>query len=222
MKRPKAEREFVIIGLGRFGSTLARRLEEMGFAVLAIDGQMGPVQEIAPDVTQAVMLDATNEAALQEADVTAFDTAVVAVGNDFEATVLIYDLLKQLGVRQVICRADTNRQREILLRLGADRVITPVSDSGIRLAEELAFPAIINQLSLNPEYSIAEVVLPPPLAGKRVGEADFAGLYQLTLLVLKRQDELIISPADDVVFQPTDTLVILGAHDDLSRFSGQV
>ena len=128
--RKQVEKEFAVIGLGRFGGSLARRLEGMGHTVLGVDSDMARVQEIADDITSAVALDATVEDALQEVDIASFGTVIVGLGDDFEASALVTTYLKGLGIPRVICLAQTRRHRDILLRIGADQVVLSDEDSG--------------------------------------------------------------------------------------------
>ena len=115
----RTQQEYAVIGLGGFGGTLARRLEAMGHMVLGVDSNVARVQDIADEITSAVALDATIEDALQEVDITAFDTVVVALGHAFEASALVTSYLKEVGIRRVICTTETRRHQKILLRIGA-------------------------------------------------------------------------------------------------------
>jgi trk system potassium uptake protein TrkA len=117
--------EFAVIGLGRFGSSLARTLVSRGASVLGIDRSPEPVQELADELTQTVVLDATNEAALREVDIAVFSTVIVAIGSNFEANLLTTVALRELGVNNIICKALNLRQRDILLKVGANRVVLP-------------------------------------------------------------------------------------------------
>lgn len=219
MARRKRQ-EFAVIGLGRFGSSVAHKLESYGHTVLAVDIKPEPVQRIASSVTQAATLDATNEQALREVDIEAFDTVIVAIGQDFEASLLATVALKSVGVRRVICKATTNRQREILERVGADRVIQPEQSAGIQLAQELSAPAMLDHIPLGPSHSLAEIVVPAQFAWQSLAQCDLRRQYEVTVLLIKRGDELFVSPGPDTILQEDDVLVVLGTNADIETFSG--
>ena len=141
----------------------------MGHIILGIDSDMALVQAIADDITSAVALDATNEDALQEVDITSFGTAIVALADDFEASALITSYLKGLGVARLICLAETRRHRDILLRIGADQVILPEEDSGERLAETLAAPNMLERVLLDADHSLTELKVPGLPSSTRAG-----------------------------------------------------
>ena len=208
--------EIAVIGLGRFGSSLARRLQALGHQVLGIDNDPRLVNEIADDITEAVVLDATDEEALQQVDITAFQTVVVAISGNFETNALVTSTLKKIGIPQVISESNTDRHREILLRIGADRVILPHEESGYQLADELSIPGMLEILHLNPEYSLIEIKPPPGLIGKRIDKGEEFGVIVVLIL---RGDELIISPDQSTQFLPDDILVLVGDKHSLAEFS---
>lgn len=211
--------EYAIIGLGRFGANLAIALEEHGHTVMAIDIEPQLVQAIVDQVSHAATLDTTNEDALRAIDIGAFDTVVVAIGNDFEANLLTTVNVKNFGVRRVICKALTDRQRDILLRLGADRVILPEQSSARRLAEELSIPAMIEHFNLGQDYSIAEVMLPDSLAFQSLAQIDMRNRYRVTVLLIKRGDEVYLSPQADTILQKQDILILFGQNQCITQFS---
>ena len=211
--------EYAIIGLGRFGFNLAIALEEHGHTVMAIDIDSQLVQTIVDQVSHAATLDTANEDALRAIDIGAFDTVVVAIGNDFEANLLTTVNAKNLGVRRVICKALTDRQRDILLRLGADRVILPEQSSARRLAEELSIPAMIEHFNLGHDYSIAEVMLPDRLAWQSLAQIDMRNTYRVTVLLIKRGDEVFLSPRADTILQQKDILILFGQNQHITQFS---
>jgi trk system potassium uptake protein len=218
MSNKKRGQEFAVIGLGRFGSGVALRLEELGYQVLGIDRDPAVVQRLSDQLAQAAALDATQEEALQAVDIQAFDTVIVAIGEDFEANMLATASLKSLGISQVICKANTARQRDLLLRIGADRVVQPEQSSGRRLAEELSIPAMLSRLPLGPGYSLAEVVLPEKLSWRSLRQSEIREKYQLTVIVVKRADELIVSPPADLILEPGDRLFVLGSDKAVNHF----
>ncbi len=219
MAKKMHHQEFVIIGLGRFGMSLALRLEELGHSVMVIDEDPVLVQSIADSVSHAATLDATNEEALRIAGVPDFDTVVVAIGADFEANLLTTASLRNLGINHIICKAQTNRQRDILLRIGANKVITPEQNSAQRLAEEMSTPAMLDRIPLGPGYSLAEIMLPKSLANRSLAQCNLRQQYQVTVLLVKRGHDLIIAPEPDMIFHLDDVLVVLGSDDHVTTFS---
>jgi len=212
------EKEIAVIGLGSFGGSLARRLETLGHRVLGIDIDPRSVKEIADEITEAVVLDAMDEDALQQVDITAFKTVVVAISGHFEANILITSTLKKLGIPNVISEASTNRHREILLRVGADRVILPKEESGYQTADELSTPGMLEALHLTPDYSLIEIKIPKVLIGKGIEVCD---PHEVIVVLIVRGNELIINPDQSAKFSPDDILVLVGEKRRLAEFSSQ-
>ncbi|HZH97967.1 MAG TPA: TrkA family potassium uptake protein, partial [Fimbriimonadaceae bacterium] len=161
---PTQTQEFAVIGLGRFGFSLAKRLVSLGHTVLGVERDSAISQQYADELTQTVSLDSTDEDALREVDITSYETVVVAIGTNFEANVMTTVALKELGVRNVICKAATLRQRDILLRVGADRVVLPEHEGGARVAQELATPGILDEIRLFEEVKVSELRVPRRLS----------------------------------------------------------
>lgn len=215
MPRRKRELDVAVIGLGRFGSSLALTLTAHGYTVLGIDRDPQLVQDISGEIAHAAALDATDEAALREVEITAFDTVVVAIGSNFESNLLATVALKHLGIRQIISKALSGRQREILLKVGADRVVQPEQDAGRRLAEELMAPAMLERLPLGPAHGIAELYVPRSLSNQSLAQLRLRERYGVTVLVVKREAQLLVSPSGDTVLQRGDLLVVLGSNEEI-------
>ena len=199
---------FAIIGLSRFGESLALALLEHGCDVLGIESNSLLVQRLSPKLP-CVVLDATDEAALREVDISTFDAVVVAIGSDFESNLLTTVALKSLGVRHVVSLTTKEYQREILLRVGADQVVEPEAEAGRRLARELTTPDEREQMALGPSHYVATVAVPPSLAGQSLSELSRQEGLQVTVLAIQRGDVSLPSPAADTVVLGGDLLVIL-------------
>lgn len=220
MARRQPRPEFAVIGLGRFGSSLALTLASRGYSVLGIDRDSAIVQQLADDLTQTVALDTTDEEALRAVDITSFDTVIVAIGADFESNLMTTVALKAVGVRQVVCKALTERQQTILLKVGADRVVLPEHEAGQRLAYSLIAPWMLEQLPLGAKHSIAEILAPAQVIGKTLREANIQERFGLLVLAVKRGDEWKVPLPADEAFQQGDVLVTLGPNDGVARLSG--
>jgi trk system potassium uptake protein TrkA len=216
MARKNRENEFAVIGLGRFGINLAQRLEEMGHPVLGIERDPQVAKEMEDKITEVFVLDAANPEALAEADITSFGTVVVAISNDFETNALITSTLKKLGIPNIICLASSTRHQEILLRIGASRVVIPAKESGIHLADELSTPGLLNGLPLRQDYSLIEIQIPKGIVGKKIRDCE---KYEVAFLLILRGDELILSPDGDVQLGQGDILVVVGDKKHLTEFS---
>jgi trk system potassium uptake protein TrkA len=212
----QAEKEFAVIGLGSFGASLARRLEEMGHVVLGVDSDMAHVQAIADDITSAVALDATNEDALQEVDITSFNTVVVAIGDDFESSALITATLKGLGIPRVICLSQTARHRDLLLRIGANQVILSDEESGVRLAETLSAPHMLERVLLDADHSLTEFRVPGSLVGEPVGNLRH---YDVTVVLIQRQQTLLPCPDAQTRLEQDDTFFAVGPREQLLQIA---
>jgi trk system potassium uptake protein TrkA len=212
LRRGQASKEFAVIGLGRFGGSLARRLEALGHLVLGVDVDMARVQEFADDITSAVALDATVEDALQEVDITSFSTVIVAIDEDFEASALITSYLKRLGIGRIIALGKTGRHRDILLRIGADQVIVSDEDSGVRLAETLAAPDMLERVLLDADHSVMEFKPPPSLVGQPVS---YLSQHDATVLLVQRSGNLIPCPGAEIRFEAADSVFAVGDRQSL-------
>jgi trk system potassium uptake protein TrkA len=219
MAKRNEHNEFAVIGLGRFGTSVALTLVERGYTVLGIDSDMRVVQGLADEITQTVSLDATDEDALRSVDIQLYPTVIVSIGNDFESKLLATLALKSLGVQRVICIASNERERTVLLKLGADQVVMPEIDSGRNLALGLALPTLLGHLPLGRGYSIGEVQTPDSFVGRAVRDTDMRASFGLTLVAIRRGEDLMISPGADMVFARGDHLLVLGKIADVSRFA---
>ena len=217
-RRPgKQQTEFAVIGLGRFGSRLARRLSLLGHSVLGVDSDAAAVQGIADEITEALILDATNEEALEQIDLGSFETVIITLIDEFEACTLATLAAKRMGVPHVIAVTHSDRHREILERIGADRVVQPIQDGGNRLADELAAIGIMQSMVLTPDRQLAEVNLPTRMVGQLVASCVSQGVIVLAII---RDGQVTPSPSGETIFQEGDLLILLGDTPRLEQFVG--
>jgi trk system potassium uptake protein TrkA len=209
--------EFVVIGLGRFGSSVAKSLVNYGYEVLAIDADKDRVQHLSLELPNVVQLDATNADALRQVGIESFDTGLVSIGTNFEANVLATVLLLRFGVDQVITKARTSTQKEILERVGAHEVILPEHEAGLRLARRLAHSHVIDYLELAPDVDIVEAMAPPSMWGRRLSECKLREKYSLTVIAIRHEDDATIAPLPDYMLREGDILVLAGRLADAER-----
>jgi trk system potassium uptake protein TrkA len=209
--------EFIIIGLGRFGTSLAMSLTAYNHEVLAVDSDLNRVQEVSYILPHTLQLDATNIDALREVGVESFDTGIVCIGTDFEANILATVTLRKLGVRRVIAKARTVTQQEILQRVGADEVILPEHEAGVRLARRLAAVDFVDFMELGQDTGVVEIIAPDYLIGKSLRDSQIRQRYGVAVVAVKRGDEVIVSPRAGEVIQKDDILVVLGRIADCER-----
>ncbi len=212
-------REFVVIGLGRFGGSLATTLYDMGYGVLGIDCREDKVNRCKESCTHVVQADATDEATLRSLGVTNFDVAIVSIGHDMQASILVTLNLKELGVPLVIAKASSEVHGKVLKRIGADRVVFPERDMGVRLANHLAVDNIVDYLEITPDVSIVEINATPEMVGKTLRQMDIRAQRGVNIVALRRANqEVVVPPGPDEAIQPGDVLVALGRNEDVRRW----
>jgi len=215
-----AKKQFGIIGLGRFGSYLARTLAEQGQEVVAVDRSEKAVEEISSVVSQAVVADATRKETLEHLGFDKMDTVVVAIGS-LAQSVLVTLFLKELGARHIIAKALNEEGAKILSLIGAHRVIIPERDSAIRLARSLVMPNFLDFLPLLPDFYITEVKPPPDFVGRSLKELDLRRKYRVYVIGVKRAfaDQIQLLPPADYVIERDDILYLVGHQKDLAAFN---
>ena len=209
--------EFIIVGLGRFGTSLAMALTAYNHQVLAIDLDKKRVQQVAHLLPHVVQMDATDIDALREVGAESFDTGIICTGSVFEANLLATVNLRKLGVRRVISKARTVTQQEILQRVGADEVILPEHEAGVRLARRLAAIDFVDFLELSHDTGVVEIVAPEQLIGKSLMESQVRARYGISVIAIKRGNDVIVSPGANEVINENDILVVLGKISDCER-----
>ncbi len=212
------DREFAIIGLGRFGSHVATTLYAMGYSILGIDSNEDKVQKNRDNCTHVVQADATDEETLRSLGISNFDVAVVSIGDDLEASVLVALLLKELGVAEVIAKASSEVHGKVLKRIGADRVVFPEKDMGIRLANHLAIDNIVDYLEITPNVSIVEVSVSPEMTGKTLRELDLRAKHGINVLAIRQGQEVNVSPDAERPLASEDILIALGSNENVRRW----
>jgi trk system potassium uptake protein TrkA len=224
---------YAVIGLGRFGSTLARHLGDLGAEVIAIDHREDRVAEVRDHVSVAIRLDATTERNLRDQGLEGIDVAVVGMGEKFEAAQLVTVILKRLGVKHVVVKAPTPLQHEILTRIGADEVVSPEKESAIRLAQRLLSPRILDYIELAEGFSLVQIVAPAKFTGKSLRELDVRNVFGVNVVAIKRTVETGRDEAGEAICEerimgvtdPTDVIVsgdvlfVIGADADLDRLA---
>lgn len=214
-------KQFAVIGLGRFGSSVATELFKEGSEVLAIDINEKRIQENAQNVTHAVIADSTDDESLRALGIRNMDVVVVAIGDDIQASILTVLLLKELGVKHVIAKAITKRHANVLTKVGADQVVFPERETGVRIAKNLLTPNVLDFIELSENYSIEEIVAPSFMIGKSLRELDIRAKYQLSVIAINSEEHMNISPLPDDTIKPNDTLIILGEKRHLKKFESK-
>lgn len=218
-----AQRQFGVIGLGRFGSAMASTLAELGHDVIGADSDEDRVRQLADTITSAVQLDATDPKALRAAGLHEVDVAVVSIGENIESSVLVVMLLAELGVKTIVAKAVSPLHGRILERLGVSRVILPEREMAVRMAHSLVLPNVIDYIELSRDYSIVEIPAPKMFVGRTLKQLELRPRWGLTLIAIKRSPTpgapvvTNIAPAADEVIRAGDVLTLLGKSDKLGQ-----
>lgn len=220
MKKRKIEKkQYVVMGLGRFGTSVAKQLEANGCMVLAVDRDERRVNNVAEYVTRAMCVDITDEEAILELGLSNFDGAVVSIGHNLDAAIFAVMSAKEQGIAKVIAKAYDETQGKILTKVGADEIVYPEREMGYHLAKNLAFGRLLDSVELTADYSIAEIPLLREWRGKNLIELKLREKYHVNVIAVKRGSDLEITPPADKPFLDGDVLVILGKNDVLNRLS---
>jgi trk system potassium uptake protein TrkA len=210
-------KQFAVIGLGRFGSSVARALYDAGHDVLAIDNSMERVENISPYVTHAMQADATDEDALKAMGIRNFDVVIVSIGSDIQASILVTVLCKEAGVNYVVAKANDELHAKVLYKIGADKVVSPERDMGIRVAHNLISANTLDYIEVSPDCNLVEI---SPLAewdGKSLRDINMRAKYGINIVAVKRHERLDVSPDAEYVVQKGDILVAIGSTNDIRR-----
>jgi len=216
-----ANKQFAVIGMGRFGSSVARTLYEMDFEVMGIDEDEEMINENLQFITHGVQADSTDETALREIGIRNFDVVVVAIGADIQASILTVLILKELGVKKIVAKAQNDRHGQVLYKVGADRVVFPERDMGVRVAHNLISANVLDFIELAEDYSVAEVVVSSKLVGQTLRQLNVRAKYGVNVIAIKSGDKFNIAPNPDEMIATNDVLVVIGHNKDLKEFEEQ-
>ncbi|WP_459954368.1 potassium channel family protein [Paenibacillus pini] len=210
--------QFVVIGLGRFGSSLALELMDLGYEVLGLDKNEEIVNDLSDQLTHTVVADATDEEVLKSLGIRNFDCGIVAIGDDIQMSILAAILLKELGVQTVVAKAISILHGRALEKLGVDRVIFPERDMGIRVAHQLVTPNLVDYIEISKDYSIVEMTVPATLDGRTLNEVNTRTRFGCSIVALHRPGGIIIAPTAMDKLQTGDIMVIIGSNVNIDRF----
>lgn len=212
------EKEFVVIGLGRFGGSIVRELNALGMDVMAIDLSEARVNEYSEIATHAVVADTTDEAVMKSLGIRNFDQVIVAIGENIQTSTLTTLILKELGVKKVIAKAQNDYHAKILNKIGAELVVHPERDMGRRIAHNIASASVLDYLELADEYSIVEAKANERIAGQTIVDLDIRANFGINIIAIKRDKDVIISPDPNMNIELGDILIMIGHDNDLNRF----
>ncbi|MDD6047154.1 MAG: TrkA family potassium uptake protein [bacterium] len=214
---PKHAKSFAVIGIGRFGASVAQTLCTLGHEVLAIDRDETRIAAIADLVTHAVVADTTDERALKRIGVRNFDCIIISVGDDIRTSILTTVLVKEQGAQYVIAKASDRLHARLLEKTGADKVVLPEHEAGVRLARSLVSGSIIDYLDLSDEYSINETLIPTPWVGKTLVELNVRNRFGVSVIAIRRGEDILVTLDPKAPLHAGDVLVMIGSNESLSR-----
>jgi trk system potassium uptake protein TrkA len=214
-------KQFAVIGLGRFGASLARALAEAGHDVLGVDLLEERIRPLTNVLTHVVQADVTDEEVLRSLGIRNFDCCVVTISSNIQSSVLATLMIKEQGVPLVVAKARDDQHGKVLQKIGADRVVFPERDMGIRLAHNLMAGSVLDYIELSPDNSIAEVMASDRLVGKNLRQLDLRARYGVNVMAIKKGSKINVSPkADDLVLEG-DVLVVIGPNESIRRLEGR-
>lgn len=212
-------KQFVVIGCGRFGQSVAIKLAELGAEVMVVDENEEVIQSIADKVTYAVQADATDENAIKALGIRNFDVAIVTIGSDIQSSILVTLMVKELGIKHIISKAQNPSHAKVLYKIGANRVVFPEKEMGVKVAKSLLTTNVLELIDLALDYSILELRMKDEWIGKSLVDINMRRLYGVSVIAVKRGEDLDINIEPDRVLNRDDVLVVLGNNKDLERLS---
>lgn len=219
------KRQFVVIGMGRFGRQIAVTLTEMGRSVLAIDKNRNIIEDLKEEVTHAAIADATEEDSLKALGVHEFDVAIVAIGESLENNILTTAILKNFNIKKIVVRATSRLHQNILKRLGVNKVIMPEEEMGMRVANSIAAESIIDNIEFSEGYSIAQVKASEKIEGKSLIEANLRARFNVNVVAVKKTmedgSEKVMVPVSDYIITRDDILIVVGKNEDINSFGSK-
>ena len=212
-------KSFLVIGLGRFGESVARELSALGQEVLVLDKAIDHVQQMADEVTQAIQGDAQDEAVLRSVGARNFDCCIVAIGADIEASILVTVTLKELVAKYIVAKAKSAVHARVLERVGADRVVSPESDMGQRLAQRLARTNVVDFIGVSNDFSIVEIHPPRAWLGHSLGQLNVRAKYLINILAIRHGEggTVDVSPSADQCIEQNDMLIVIGTNENIGK-----
>lgn len=212
------KKNYAVIGIGRFGFSVASELFALGNDVLAIDISPERIKEADPYVTHAMELDATDEASLIEAGIKNIDAAIVAISGDIQSSIMVTLLLKEIGVPYVAVKALNELHAKVLRKIGADRILFPEKEMGVKFARSLISSSILEHIELSPEYSLIEIYPLEEWFGKSLKDLNLRNKHGINVMSVKYSSgEITVSPTADTVIAPNSTLIVIGKNTDIQK-----
>lgn len=215
-------KSFAVIGCGRFGASLAKTLHSLGHEVMAIDLDEEIVQSISDEVTHAVSVDVMDEAALKALGLSNFDVVVISIGSNLEASIMATIIAKELGAKELIAKASSEFQGKVLKRIGADRVIFPERDMGIRVAHNLVSTNILEFIELSPDYGIIEITALNSWIGKTLAQLELPAKHGINIIAVKRGASINITPESNFIIKENDSLVVIASTTAINKIERKV
>jgi len=210
-------KSFAVIGLGRFGTSVATSLYNLGQEVLAIDSSQEKIEFIEPYVTHALQVDISNPHALRELGLRNFDVVIISIGDDLETASLATLICKDMGCKYILVKASNELHAKILEKIGADRVIIPERSMGERVAHNLVSSGIVDFMELSPDFGLVEITPPPSWQDKSLIALNLRQRLGITVIAIRRGTEVIVSPEAEEVIHEDDTLIIVGKNEQITR-----
>lgn len=212
-------KQFVVIGCGRFGQSVAIKLAELGSEVMVVDDNQEIIQFMADKVTYAVQADATDENAIKALGIRNFDVAVVTIGSDIQSSILVTLLVKELGVKHIVAKAQNPAHAKVLYKIGANRVVFPEKEMGVKVAKSLVSSNVLDLIDLAPDVSILEIKMRDEWIGKSLVEINMRRKHQISVIAIKSVDEVDINFEPDRILLKDDVLIVIGNNEYLKPFT---
>ncbi|MBM7625009.1 potassium channel family protein [Sporohalobacter salinus] len=210
-------KQFIVAGLGRFGFSVAQTLSKKGYDVLAIDKNETKVQDLSTIVTHAVQADTTDETTLEDLGVGNFDIAIVSIGEDIHASILSTLILKEQGVEHVVVKAQDQLHSKVLSKIGADEIVYPERDMGLRIANNLISSNMLDYIEFAPDYSIIEIKATDQMVGESLADLELRSKFGVNVMAIKSEEELEIAPKAEGKIDKGDVLIVIGSNENLEQ-----
>lgn len=210
--------QYAVIGLGRFGSSLAKELKKQGYEVLGIDKYEERVEEMSSVLTHTVVANCIDEDVLRSIGIRNFDCVVVAIGDDIQASILTCILLKDMGVKTVVAKALSELHGKVLQKIGVDRIIFPERDMGIRVAHQLVSPNLLDYIELSKNYTIAELAVTKKIAGATLKQLNTRARFGCSVVAINKNDGVVIAPTAEDIVDEKDIMVVIGTTEQIEDF----